>query len=407
MCQFDVWTSNADITDGQLRRDFHNLLACKVDENPGLALAGSKVIRHLFIHHIIKTKTKTGLSFYDAMHDETRREKYIEITQRYGRDAYQAFSLWNGCINTFRPTAAKWLYKRYNANVGVLDFSAGWGGRMLGAFASGVPYIGIDTNLELIDPYHRIAVDYNPLDVPWRMIWGKAEDADFSTLKYDMVMTSPPYYNLETYQHMPEYTSVDDFHTRFLVPVVVKAFRYLRVGGHMALNMPESMYNAVKDSLPPLLEIVPYMKRNRNAGLKTNIKSTDTSERIYVWKKTVNIPSASNMVEIHESPVHGMGVFAKVDIPDKTYLAPFHGVEMSNTDFAAKYGNDTNRTYALIRQHKMIDGKDVDNLSHYCNESNTPNVALRKRGLYTIRPITAGEELFLKYHKNYLRDYTL
>jgi SET domain-containing protein len=177
------------------------------------------------------------------------------------------------------------------------------------------------------------------------------------------------------------------------------------MGGHMALNMPESMYNAVKDSLPPLLEIVPYMKRNRNAALKTNAKPANTAENIYVWRKTVI--GASNRVEIHESPVHGMGVFAKVELPDKTYLAPFHGVEMTNTDFAAKYGNDTSRTYALIRQHKMIDGKDVDNLSHYCNESNTPNVALRKRGLYTIRPITAGEELFLKYHKNYPRDYTL
>ena len=411
--QFNEWTQVSGITDRHLTLDFRNLVKCKVDENPRLKMSGYKVIRRLFMRHLIKTKTKSGLSFYDAMHDETLRQKYTEISQRYRRTVYDAFSLHNGCVNYFRPAIAKWIYARYGAKEGVMDFSAGWGGRCLASMALGIPYYGVDTNVSLRETYDEMIRDYNPHKVRVEMTWQPAETADFRGKHYDLILTSPPYYTLERYPNMPEYTSADDFYARFLVPVVVKAFKYLRVGGHMCLNMPEDMYEAVKESLPPLLEVVPYLKRNRNAALKDGKKKPAESENIYVWKKTappsvdINVPGATKRVEIHESPVHGLGVFAKGYIPSGYGLAPFHGVEMSKADFKLKYGKDTRRSYDLGRLNKMIDGKDFVNLSHYCNESDTPNVALRKRGLYTLRHIAPGEELFLKYPKNYPRDYIL
>lgn len=281
--QWDEWMENKTWSDADLRKDFKSLIKCDVDDNPGLKKSGGKIVRSLFIHHIIKTKTKTGVSFYEAMHDPNQRQKYIDLQTKYKRSVYQAFSLWNGCINAFRPTTAKWLYTKYNAKVGVLDFSAGWGGRCLAAMAVGVPYHGIDTNVDLRDPYLEMVEKFNVHKVEVNMTWQPAETVDFSGWDYDMIMTSPPYGNIEQYRHMPEYGG--DFNNRFLLPTVVQAFTHLRPGGHMALNMPEPMYLAVKDALPHVHEILDYPKYMRNQGLKDGKKKPVAHEAIYVWRK--------------------------------------------------------------------------------------------------------------------------
>lgn len=264
---------------------FNQLVNHPVLENPRRCLAGLKAIRRLFMTHIMQCKTKTGLSFADAMRDPVAREKFEKIAERYKRGVYPAFQLWCGCINIFRPVMAKWLYTKYEVKVGVLDFSAGWGSRLLGALAVGIPYTGIDTNRELIEPYQRLVTDYNPKKSPVTMIWDKAENVDFSEMDYDMCLTSPPYYTLEKYQHMPEYTSKKDFYDTFLIPVVTKAFRYLKPNGHMVLNMPVELYEAVKNVLPPLHDTLEYYKSDRHSAMKKSAKHTRSYEHIYVWKK--------------------------------------------------------------------------------------------------------------------------
>lgn len=110
---------------------------------------------------------------------------------------------------------------------------------------------------------------------------------------------------------------------------------------------------------------------------------------------------------IAESLIHGLGVFATQDIAKNQFLAPYNGEELSLKEFKERYGNDISHTYVLRRQNKIISGKNTYNLSHYCNESLTPNVILKKRALYTLRPVKNGEELFLQYPKNYPRNYVL
>jgi len=110
---------------------------------------------------------------------------------------------------------------------------------------------------------------------------------------------------------------------------------------------------------------------------------------------------------IAPSPIHGLGVFATQDIEKNQLLAHYQGEELSLREFKERYGNDISRTYSMRRQNKIISGKNTDNLSHYCNESLIPNVILKKRALYTLRPIKNGEELFLRYPQNYLRNYFL
>ena len=103
-----------------------------------------------------------------------------------------------------RAAAAIHMYKKYEAKR-VLDFTAGWGARMIATMALDIDYIGIDSNKSLkqdtknyqvIKPYTKSKV---------KMIWIEAQ-VDLSKVgKYDAVFTSPPYEYLEVYENMTNY----------------------------------------------------------------------------------------------------------------------------------------------------------------------------------------------------------
>ena len=105
-----------------------------------------------------------------------------------------------------RPAAALNIYKKYGAT-SVLDFTAGWGSRMVAAAALGINYIGIDANKNLSPGYKKIIKLIQPhTNSKINMTFKKAEDVDFSKLpKYDFVFTSPPYEYLEVYENMANY----------------------------------------------------------------------------------------------------------------------------------------------------------------------------------------------------------
>lgn len=114
-------------------------------------------------------------------------------------------------------------------------------------------------------------------------------------------------------------------------------------------------------------------------------------------------------LELRESAVNGMGVFATRRFPSGHFFGLFHGIEYTLSEFKAKYGKDIRYSYQLGRQNKIICAKEKRNWITYLNESEQPNVVLKKRGAWASREIEAGEELFLFYDKKgvikYPRDY--
>ena len=58
-------------------------------------------------------------------------------------------------INSMRPAYAMNMYKAHGATR-VLDITAGWGARMVGAMAADIDYIGIDSNQKLKPAYNKI-----------------------------------------------------------------------------------------------------------------------------------------------------------------------------------------------------------------------------------------------------------
>ena len=108
----------------------------------------------------------------------------------------------------FKPNVSKVLYDKLRSK-NVLDFSAGWGDRLAGFYASETAeyYVGIDPRKE----NHPIYIEQSEFyDTHRSMFEPKkkvefielpAEDVDYTKYKdkFDTVFTSPPYFSVERY----------------------------------------------------------------------------------------------------------------------------------------------------------------------------------------------------------------
>jgi hypothetical protein len=176
----------------------------------------------------------------------------------------------------FKATTAMYVYKKYKAT-SVLDPCAGWGGRMLGAWALDIEYVGFDTNEMLIEPYQQImnALPYSKRDLS--MCFESSLDADFSSIDYDFVLTSPPYINLELYPGMTPFEGKEQFYKNFLIPLIDKCRKHIKPGGRVAFNISPGMY---KD----LTKVFKYEKASETIPLlQQKIQGTDKGDLIYVW----------------------------------------------------------------------------------------------------------------------------
>jgi len=269
-----------------------------------LTREGTKALDYFFFKHRLAAKTKKHLSFlnvlanadeYKYLKNKTRKvKKYSQLVKRKTpdeqlRNQYGVFQLYYGTVNQFRPTVAKTLYCMLGAKVGILDFSSGWGGRCIAAMSLGIPYYGFDANTKLRTSYSKMIKLLEP-DAPVQMTFQPSETANFSKLNYDLVFTSPPYFTLEEYEGMPKYEKDQGFLDVFFLPVLRSAWSNLQSGGHLALNMPEDMYNPVRKCLPKVFKKLKMPLMDRHAaeavlGADLQQGATERFEYIYVWKK--------------------------------------------------------------------------------------------------------------------------
>jgi len=268
--------------------------------SPDFSRVGLKTLDYFFFHHRIKAKTK-HVSFYDAMKDKEYIAHLNDLVVRYKKKSlneydktgllkaqYQVFQLYYGTVNQFRPMIAKWVYHTLKPKVAILDYSAGWGGRCIAAMSMGIPYIGVDANKNLEKTYDKMVKTLGPSDV--NMIFKPSENVDFSKFKYDLIFTSPPYFMIEEYEKMPAYKTKQGFLDKFFIPVTIESWTYLLPGGNMALNIPEEMYDAIKDLLPKIKKTIELPLSNRhpvNTSKQQRLGKEDKErhELIYVWHK--------------------------------------------------------------------------------------------------------------------------
>lgn len=144
-----------------------------------------------------------------------------------------------GC-GAFKPRVAAGVMQMFQAKR-ILDFSSGWGDRLFAAISLDVDaYTGVDPNPALHDPYQQMIEDLVPLQKRGRYT---LIESPFQTavlpggLTYDLVFTSPPYYDLELYATKTDGQNLDQWKSAFLYPSLDKAWEALEVGGHLAISI--------------------------------------------------------------------------------------------------------------------------------------------------------------------------
>jgi 16S rRNA G966 N2-methylase RsmD len=211
------------------------------------------------------------------------------------RKSLKAFGVQS--VSNFRPTIAKWVYQKF-APIGgiVLDPCAGYGGRLMGAFCSHVgSYISVDPNNVSVNGNKNL---YNHLaDVGKKPVlrteFFNVPFEDFHTLdKFDLVFTSPPYFNIEKYskdenQSYIKYNTYDLWVEKFLKVLIINGKNFLKKNGYFVLNVAGKLIddtlnigNNVFGSLPQTY----YMRLSKMLGQGDKSGTTHKVEPIFIWK---------------------------------------------------------------------------------------------------------------------------
>ena len=241
---FQQVVDDKKLSDDEINKDLISLVKWDAKENTR-KFCGNPTLYHYQMENLCKTKVKKEGSLFDIMNDDEKYAKLYTKTTKLARTGTLANRLFeaerfNGAVVFFKPSTAKWLYKKFQATK-VLDPTAGWGGRMLGAYALGISYTGIDTNINMKPAYDSMITKLGKDNL--NMIWESCLDTDFSKIDYDFVLTSPPYINLEVYENMTPFESNKSFHEKFLIPLITKCLAHIKNKGRVCFNISPKMYD--------------------------------------------------------------------------------------------------------------------------------------------------------------------
>jgi 16S rRNA G966 N2-methylase RsmD len=149
-------------------------------------------------------------------------------------------------VSNFRPTVARALLQRYSGEGdAVLDFSAGYGGRLLGALSLERHYTGVDPDPAQFSGLNALmeAMSGQSLGNS-RLIRGCAEEIlpSLPSKSFSVVFSSPPYFNREKYSDDPtqsylRFPTYEEWREQFLAVVLRQSFRLLENRGHLILNV--------------------------------------------------------------------------------------------------------------------------------------------------------------------------
>jgi len=220
---------------------------------------GLSIIKKYMIH-IYDVKNYKGKCVSDLWNRENI-EKVLLINRKTHSTPYVSeivrqlgFMAGTSKVTIYRPLLTKRIVQYFNAK-DVLDVCIGWGGRMLGSVScDDVYYTGIEP---FTKTYNALMSIKNDLSLDNVTIYNDCAENILPTLerKFDLAITSPPYYNLEIYSdensQSHHYGSYKDWYDMFLKPVVFGVLDKLKDDGKSCWSVKnfktDKQYNLYDD----------------------------------------------------------------------------------------------------------------------------------------------------------------
>lgn len=200
-------------------------------------------------------------------------------------------------VSNFRPTLVRAVAERFSPAGGmVVDFAAGYGGRLVGCLSLDREYVGIEPCDDQVKGLRRTIAalaEHKASGASATILHGCAEDVlpELPTASADLVFSSPPFYDWERYSEQPtqsyvRYPSYQAWLRCFLSTAVKESGRILRPGGRLVLNVPRGYRRPGKDEVqhlalesdleleatfPLLLARVPYLHPRGGGPFKAEL----------------------------------------------------------------------------------------------------------------------------------------
>lgn len=203
----------------------------------------------------------------------------------------------------FRPSTAKAVYDHFEAK-NVLDFSSGWGDRLCGFLASGAhSYFGVDPNERLFPQYSKMIEDYGKAGKKIELKNECAESVSYGDKTFDLIFTSPPYFNIERYtqegnQSWKRHKKLQDWLDSFLFRAISNAWDHLESGGMMIINISDVYsLHRINRICNPMNDFISTLKGSNYYGCmgyemrkRPNSKAMESgknkfAEPMWVWEK--------------------------------------------------------------------------------------------------------------------------
>lgn len=205
---------------------------------------GHKILDH-YMSHFYDVRNYKGISVRALITQENMERALLANlgmhSTPYKSELRRMLTLTGGLGNVtkYRAVTAKALVKFYAAKR-VLDPCIGWGGRILGTLAADptAEYVGCEPDVNTFNALVEIAMDRDEATRRRATIHNAPAETFLPTLpagSFDMVLTSPPYFNLELYtagiQSVDRYKTWDSWVADWLTPVINSSLAALKPAG--------------------------------------------------------------------------------------------------------------------------------------------------------------------------------
>lgn len=183
---------------------------------------------HLIIKHLEEKKLEISI------------ENIRDIIFNFGkRDGY-------GECSTFKPKYLRYIIDHFNAK-NILDMSMGWGDRLIAAMASNINcYHGYDPN-PCLHPNYKKMIEFFKQQYVNKNATFEHHELPFEKAKlqdnfYDLMFTSPPYFDIEIYDlnattQSTHNSNETNWYNNYLKVWIELIYKSLKNNGVMAFNI--------------------------------------------------------------------------------------------------------------------------------------------------------------------------
>jgi len=269
----EVIVNNEIITIDTRTRPGHNILDHHMPHFYDVKNYKGKSVRNIITQAVLEKALHANILMHSTPYKSEIR-RMITITAGLGS------------VTKYRAITSKALIQYFNSKR-VLDPCTGWGGRMLGclAAANDTYYLGCEPDKNTAMGLANILADeaIPATDRSRALILNKtAEIALVNDIAkqelFDMVLTSPPYFNLEMYtdetnQSTTSYTKWEDWVEKWLKPVIIDCLGRLKPEGVSCW----SVKNFKSDKVYPLADATKKIHADAGWTLVKVVKMTGSA----------------------------------------------------------------------------------------------------------------------------------